>query len=234
MRAQGRRRPCEGAPLSPGKARLPAVCGRRAEGFRLMRKGRGMRCVCAPHCDPPQLTSPRRYPGERERTAVNLRRNRTRRSGRPKARSPLLRGGARNRRRSAQLPAEAQGAGRQPGPFSRRLSKNPGDFERAAVLSSFNRIRRRVRRIRGNFFGGELVPPEKKLLPCSFRARKCEAFQRKLVGVEVCRGSLLPRPPACLTSNGRGGHPASPPDCLCTPRANAPRGGPDVSACCAA
>ena len=163
MRAQGRRRPCEGAPLSPGKARLPAVCGRRAEGFRLMRKGRGMRCVCAPHCDPPQLTSPRRYPGERERTAVNLRRNRTRRSGRPKARSPLLRGGARNRRRSAQLPAEAQGAGRQPGTFSRRLSKNPGDFERAAVLSSFNRIRRRVRRIRGNFFAGELAPPSASL-----------------------------------------------------------------------
>ena len=34
-------------------------------------------------------------------------------------------------------------------------------------------------------------PPEKKLLPCSFRARKCEAFQRKLVGVAVA-GELAP------------------------------------------
>ena len=136
-----------------------------------------------------------------------MRRNRTRRRGRPKARSPLLRGGARNRRRNAQLPAEAQGAGRQPGTFSRRLSKNPGDFERAAALSSFNRIRRRVRRIRGNFFGGELVPPEKKLLPCSFRARKCEAFQRKLVGVAVA-GELAP-PPHILTASKRPARPGT-------------------------
>ena len=34
-------------------------------------------------------------------------------------------------------------------------------------------------------------PPEKKLLPCSFRARKCAAFQRKLVGVAVA-GELAP------------------------------------------
>ena len=36
------------------------------------------------------------------------------------------------------------------------------------------------------------LPPEKKLLPCSFRARKCAAFQRKLEGVAVA-GEILPR-----------------------------------------
>ena len=76
-------------------------------------------------------------------------------------------------------------------PTPLRLSKNLGELVRTAALTSFKRIRRRVRRIRGNFFGGELVPPEKKLLPCSFRARKCEAFQRKLVGVAVA-GELAP------------------------------------------
>ena len=51
------------------------------------------------------------------------------------------------------------------------------------------------------------LPPEKKLLPCSFRARKCEAFQRKLCWVHHSlkrrsrlsetrrRRSLLPRRP---------------------------------------
>ena len=212
MRAQGRRRPCEGAPLLPGKARLPAVCGRRAEGFRLMRKGRGMRCVCAPHCDPPQLTSPRHYPGERERAAVNLRRNRTRLRGRPKARSPLLRGGARNRRRNAQLPAEAQGAGRQPGTFSRRLSKNPGDFERAAVLSSFNRIRRRVRRIRGNFFVGELAPG-KEIASLQFPRPEMRS-----ISAETGRGGSLPGelapPSTSLFDKQREGRPSGLPSRL--------------------
>ena len=193
MRAQGRR-PRGDAQLSPGKARPLKQHGRRAEGFRPMRKGREMRCVCAPHCDPPQLTSPRHYPGERERAAVNLRGKRTRRSGRPKALSPLLRGGARNRRRSAQLPAEAQGAGRQPGTFSRRLSKNPGDFERAAALSSFNRIRRRVRRIRGNFFGGELAPRRRNCFLAVSAPGNAKHFSGNCEGVEVWRGSLLPRP----------------------------------------
>ena len=36
------------------------------------------------------------------------------------------------------------------------------------------------------------MPPEKKLLPCSFRARKCEAFQRKLRGGVAVPGELAP------------------------------------------
>ena len=47
-------------------------------------------------------------------------------------------------------------------------------------------------------------PPEKKLLPCSFRARKCAAFQRKLVGVAVA-GEILPRHPADIPNRGRRG-----------------------------
>ena len=35
-------------------------------------------------------------------------------------------------------------------------------------------------------------PPEKKLLPCSFRARKCAAFQRKLRGGGSLPGELAP------------------------------------------
>ena len=35
-------------------------------------------------------------------------------------------------------------------------------------------------------------PPEKKLLPCSFRARKCAAFQRKLCGGGSLPGELAP------------------------------------------
>ena len=50
----------------------------------------------------------------------------------------------------------------------RRLPKNPGELVRAAALSNFNRIRRRVRRIRGNFFGGELAPPGEEIASLQF------------------------------------------------------------------
>ena len=40
------------------------------------------------------------------------------------------------------------------------LPQNPGELVRALALASLNRIRRRVRRNRGNFFAGELAPGE--------------------------------------------------------------------------
>ena len=62
----------------------------------------------------------------------------------------------------------------------------PGELERAAALSNFNRTRRRVRRGRAIFLAGipgvfhpscfpfrgnALEAPEEKLIPCSFHAR---------------------------------------------------------------
>ena len=61
--------------------------------------------------------------------------------------------------------------------------KTHGELERAEALSIFNRARRRVRRVRGDFCGGKSHFPEQKSLPCSFCARKSERFQQKLVGV---------------------------------------------------
>ena len=56
------------------------------------------------------------------------------------------------------------------------------------------------------------LPPEKKLLPCSFRARKCAAFQRKLVGVEVA-GELAP-PSTSVFDKQREGRPSGLPSRL--------------------
>ena len=64
-----------------------------------------------------------------------------------------------------------------------RLSKNPGELERAKALSNLNRARRRVRRVREDFCGGKSLFPEQKSFSCSFCARKSERFQQKLVGV---------------------------------------------------
>ena len=70
------------------------------------------------------------------------------------------------------------GTGRRAG-----CQKTHGELERAEALSIFNRARRRVRRVRGDFCGGKSHFPEQKSLPCSFCARKSERFQQKLVGV---------------------------------------------------
>ena len=60
------------------------------------------------------------------------------------------------------------------------------------ALSCFNRTRRRVRRVRGNFFRGELAPRRRS---CFLADSPSAPFGRRriCVGVEVCRGSLLPR-----------------------------------------
>ena len=77
-------------------------------------------------------------------------------------------------------------------PPPRRPVKNPGEPERAAALSRFNRIRRRVRRIRGNFFAGELAPPEKKLLPCGFYGRNPKDYSKIRRGWKSAGGACSP------------------------------------------
>ena len=47
-----------------------------------------------------------------------------------------------------------------------RLSKTHGELERAEALSNFNRARRRVRRVRGDFIAGKSHFPERKSLLC--------------------------------------------------------------------
>ncbi len=55
------------------------------------------------------------------------------------------------------------GAARMAAP---RLSKTHGELERAEALSNFNRARRRVRRMRGDFIAGKSHFPERKSLLC--------------------------------------------------------------------
>ena len=90
----------------------------------------------------------------------------------------------------------------------------PGDFVTRALRSSENAWRAREGRSPFELQScpatctpdtqqflrrGACPPPEKKLPPCSFRARKCAVFQQKLVGVAVA-GELAPPPPACQNS----------------------------------
>ena len=73
-----------------------------------------------------------------------------------------------------------------------RLSKSPGELVRAAALSSFNRIRRLVRRIRGNFFGGELAPGE-EIASLRFPRPEMRSISAETARGWKWRGSLLPR-----------------------------------------
>ena len=72
-----------------------------------------------------------------------------------------------------------------------RLSKNPGERERAAALSQKNEPDGVYVGLGADFCVGKSHFPEQKSLPCSFRARKSAGFQRKLVGVVVA-GELAP------------------------------------------
>ena len=72
-----------------------------------------------------------------------------------------------------------------------RLSKNQGELVRAAALSRFNRIRRRVRRIRGNFFGGELAPRRRNCFLAVSAPGNAQHFSGNCVGVAVA-GELAP------------------------------------------
>ena len=80
-----------------------------------------------------------------------------------------------------QLKRRTRGDGRADCPKTRESSSGPqpsrASIESGGVYAGFAAISSQ----------GCLPPPEKKLLPCSFRARKCAAFQRKL-----CWGGSLP------------------------------------------
>ena len=72
-----------------------------------------------------------------------------------------------------------------------RLSKDPGELVRAAALSSFNRTRRRVRRIRGNVFRGELAPRRRNYFIAVSAPGNAQHFSGNCEGVEVA-GELAP------------------------------------------
>ena len=93
----------------------------------------------------------------------------------------------------AHLPTYQAGAPHTHGAPTRSAKESPGERERAEALSHFNRTRRRVRRVRGNFFAGELAPRRRNCFLAVSAPGNAKHFSGNCVGVEVCRGSLLPR-----------------------------------------
>ena len=72
------------------------------------------------------------------------------------------------------------------------LPKNPGELVRAAALSSVNRIRRRVRRIRGNFFGGELAPRRRNCFLAVSAPGNAQHFSGNCEGWKSAGGACSP------------------------------------------
>ena len=89
--------------------------------------------------------------------------------------------------------------------------KTYGELERAEALSIFNRARRRVRRVRGDFCGGKSHFPEQKSFPCRFCARGfrrnpskiCKAENPK--GFQVSPKAKLPTAKSKILTRHRGG-----------------------------
>ena len=86
-----------------------------------------------------------------------------------------------------------------------RRSINLGELEGAAALSSFNRIRRRVRRIRGNFFVGELAPRRRNCFLAVSAPGNAKHFSGNCEGVEVA-GELAPPSTGLLDKLTHGAH----------------------------
>ena len=102
---------------------------------------------------------------------------------------------------ASSLPARQTRFDKRRGPQSglSDCEKTPGEFERAAALSNTHRTRRRVRRVREDCCGRESHFPEKKPFLAVFAHGNRIDFSENW-RERSWRGSKLPRPPACQTS----------------------------------